>query len=67
MMLAELREKSSETYEEVIVKLVEAKNKDKWRLEKLLKEQCEEMYNEDIQIAKEWDGTLSDGLDADGY
>ena len=29
----------------------------------LLKEQCIEMYEDDLQIAKEWEGTLMDGLD----
>ena len=66
-MLAGLREKSNEIYEEVIIKLVEAKNKDKAELDKLLKEQCEEMYEDDIKIAKEWYGTLLDGFDSYGY
>lgn len=33
----------------------------------ILKEQCEEMYETDLEIAKGWEGTLLDGLDSDEY
>lgn len=66
-MLAEMKEKSSDSYENIIVKLIEEKKKNKKELAMLLKEQCEEMYGTDIEIAKEWDGTLLDGLNSDEY
>ena len=62
-MLVELKEKPNESYEDIIVKLVEEKKRNKKELTMLLKEQCEEMYGEDIKTAREWDGTLLDGND----
>ncbi|MEK6909246.1 MAG: antitoxin VapB family protein [Nanoarchaeota archaeon] len=59
--LDRLKQKSNESYEEVIVKLIE--EKEKKDIKKLLKEQCIEMYDLDREIAKEWEGTLMDGLD----
>ena len=31
--------------------------------EQLMIEECKEMYDDVLQMAKEWDGTLMDGLD----
>lgn len=66
-MLLGMKEKPGESYENIIVKLIEEKKRNKKELAMLLKEQCEEMYGEDIKVAKEWDGTLLDGLDSDEY
>ena len=66
-MLAEMKEKSSDSYENIIVKLIEEKKNNKKELATLLKEQCEEMYGTDIEIAKEWEGTLLDELNSDEY
>lgn len=59
--LDKLKQKPNESYEEVIISLINYK--DKKDIKKLLKEQCIEMYEEDLKIAKEWDSTLMDGLD----
>ena len=64
-LLDRLKEKRNETYEDVIVKLIDEKEKDKKRLEKLMIEECKEMAEESLKIAKEWDSTLMDGLDKD--
>ena len=65
LALERLKEKRNESYEDVIVKLIEEKRKKKADLKKLLKEECEEMYDENLRIAKEWEPTLMDGLDKD--
>ncbi len=62
MALESLKEKPGQSYEDVIVKLIDEKKMKKEELEKLLIEQCKEMYEEDIKVAKEWEGTLMDGL-----
>lgn len=61
LALDRLKQKPSETYEEVIIKLIN--EKEKKNIKMLLKEQCIEMYAFDKEIAKEWDSTLMDGLD----
>jgi len=61
--LDRLKRKPNESYEDVIVKLID--DKDKKDIKQLLKEQCLEMYDFDKEIAKEWDNTLMDGLDKD--
>ncbi|MEK6881012.1 MAG: antitoxin VapB family protein [Nanoarchaeota archaeon] len=52
-----------ETYEEVIVKLIDKEKTDKEKMEELLRAEAEEMAEESLKIAKEWEGTLMDGLD----
>ena len=59
--LDRLKQKPNQSYEEVIISLIN--DKDKKNLKMLLKEQCIEMYDLDKEIAKEWEGTLMDGLD----
>ena len=54
---------NKETYEEVIVKLIEESKRKKEGQEKLLIEGYKEMAKESLKIAKEWEGTLMDGLD----
>ena len=61
-LLDRLKEKSNETYEEVIVKLIDEKEKNRERIEKLMIEECREMAGENLRITKEWDSTLMDGL-----
>ena len=61
-LLDRLKEKSNETYEEVIVKLIDEKEKNRERIEKLMIEECREMSGENLRITKEWDSTLMDGL-----
>lgn len=62
-ILGRLKEKTNETYEDVIVKLLSERESDKRRIERLLMEECKEMAEENMKISKEWDGTLMDGLD----
>ena len=50
-----------ETYEEVIVKLID--KADGYKMDELLKEEALEMAEESLKISKEWEGTLMDGLD----
>lgn len=52
-----------ETYEEVIVNLINKADDDKRKIEELLKEEALEFAEESLKIAKEWEGTLMDGLD----
>ena len=54
---------NKETYEEVIVNLMKSVEGQKKNQEKLLIEGCKEMYKDILKIAKEWEGTLMDGLD----
>ena len=54
-----------ETYEQVIINLMETVEKYKREQEELLIEGCKEMYHDMKRIAKEWEGTLMDGLDKD--
>ena len=48
---------------EVILNLMKIAEKYKSEQEKLLIEGCKEMYDDMSKIAKEWEGTLMDGLD----
>ena len=54
---------NKETYEEVILNLMEVAEKHKIEQEELLIEGCKEMHGDMLKIAKEWEGTLMDGLD----
>ena len=54
---------NKETYEQIILELMRTSEKYKREQEKLLIEGCKEMYEDMLTIAKEWEGTLMDGLD----
>jgi predicted CopG family antitoxin len=54
---------SKETYEELIIRMMNFIEEQKRRQEQLLIEGCKEMYDDMLKIAKEWEGTLMDGLD----
>ncbi len=54
---------NKETYEDVIVNLMKTAEKTKKEQEELLIENYKEMAEESLKIAKEWEGTLMDGLD----
>jgi len=54
---------NKETYEEVILNLMKIAEEQKRKQEKLLIEGCKEMYDDMLKIAREWEGTLADGLD----
>ena len=54
---------NKETYEDVILNLMEIAEKCKREQEELLIEGCKEMAEESLRIAKEWEGTLMDGLE----
>lgn len=54
---------NKETYEDVIVNLMKSVEGQKKNQEDLLIEECKEMYGDMLKIAKEWEGTLMDGLD----
>jgi len=54
---------NKETYEEVILSLMKIAEKCKREQEQLLIEGYKEMAEESLKIAKEWEGTLMDGLD----
>jgi len=62
-MLSELKNSNSETYEDVIVNLINKSDTDKEKIEELLKEEALEFAEESLKISKEWEGTLMDGLD----
>ncbi len=52
-----------ETYEEVIVKMINQIEKQKREQTDLMIEGCKEMYDDMVKLSKEWEGTLMDGLD----
>jgi len=54
---------NKETYEEVILNLMKIAEKCKREQKQLLIEGCKEMAEESLKIAKEWEGTLMDGLE----
>ncbi len=54
---------NKETYEEVIINLMRLAEKNKREQEELLIEGYKEMAEESLKIAKEWEGTLMDGLE----
>jgi len=54
---------NKETYEQVILNLMKIAEKNKREQEELLIEGCKEMYGDMLKMAKEWEGTLMDGLD----
>ncbi len=60
--LLKLKEKN-ETYEEIILNLIKLVEFQKRKHRELLIEGYQEMAEESLKIAKEWEGTLMDGLD----
>jgi predicted CopG family antitoxin len=60
--LNRMKETGKETYEEIIVKMMQTIEEEKRNQTKLLIEGCKEMANESLKIAKEWEGALMDGL-----
>ncbi len=54
---------NKETYEEIILNLMDIAEKNKREQKKLLIEGYKEMAEESLRTAKEWEGTLMDGLD----
>ena len=56
---------NKETYEQVIISLMNIADKYQREQEELLIEGCKEMYQDMIKNAKDWEGTLMDGLDKD--
>ena len=52
-----------QTYEDVILNLTNIAENHKREQEELLIEGCKEMHDDMLRIAKEWEGTLMDGLD----
>lgn len=63
--LDRLKESKRQTYEEVISKLIKLSETHKRKQEKLIIEGYKKMAKESLKIAKEWEGTLMDGLDKD--
>ena len=54
---------NKETYEDVIVNLMQIAEENRKKQEHLLIEGCKEMAEESLRISKEWEGALMDGLD----
>ena len=54
-----------ETYEDVIVNLMQIAEENKRKQEELLIEGYKEMAEESLKIANDWEETLMDGLDKD--
>ena len=61
--LNRMKENERETYEEIILKIIHAVEKQKRNQKELLIEGCKEMAEDNIKMLKEWEGTLMDGLD----
>lgn len=56
---------NKETYEDLIIKMMNQIDEQKREQEELMIEGCKEMYDDMLRISKEWEGTLMDGLDKD--
>ena len=54
---------AKETYEEVILELMKIAEEQRRKQEGLLIEGCKVMAEDSLRIAKEWEGTLMEGLD----
>jgi len=54
---------NKETYEEIILNLMKIAERYRREQKQLMIEGCKEMAEESLRIAKEWEGTLMDGLD----
>lgn len=61
--LNRLKVSKKQTYEEVILRLIKLTEEQQRKQEELLIEGCKEMAEDSLRIAKEWEGTLMDGLD----
>ncbi len=61
--LARLRESNKQTYEDVIIGLIKLAKTEKRKKEELLIEECKEMAEESLRLAKEGEVALMDGLD----
>lgn len=57
--LDRLREKSNDSYENVIVRLIDIAEQQKRKNEELLIEGCKEMAEDSLRITKEWEATDS--------
>lgn len=57
--LGKLKEKSNESYEEVIMKLIKHLEKEKREREEAMIEGCKEMAEDSLKITKEWETTDS--------
>ena len=57
--LAQFKEKSSESYEEIIIKLIKHIEKEKRQKRDLMIEGCKEMAEDSLKITKEWEATDS--------
>jgi len=56
---------AKESYEQVIMKLMNESLERRKEQETLLIEGCKEMYGDMLEMAREWDGALMDGLNKD--
>jgi len=63
LSLDRMKETGKETYEQVILNLMKTAEKYRREQENLLIEGCKEMYEDMLEMTKEWEGTLMDGLD----
>jgi len=61
--LERMKESSSDTYEKVILTMIKIVEEKKRKQTNLLIEGCKEMAYDNLKMAKEWEGTLMDGLD----
>jgi len=57
--LAQFKEKSNESYEEIILKLIKHIEKEKRQKRDLMIEGCKEMAEDSLKITKEWEATDS--------
>jgi ribosomal protein L18E len=55
--LDRLKEKSSESYEDIIVKLLKLVEQQKRKRKELMIEGCKEMAEENLKMTKEWEST----------
>jgi hypothetical protein len=66
-LLDRIRTSPRESYEDIIVGMINEKEKQKKDFEELMIEGYKEMADDDLKMAKEWESTLMDGLDDEDW
>lgn len=61
--LERMKESANDTYEKVILTMIKIVEENKRKQKALLIEGCKEMASDNLKMAKEFEGTLMDGLD----
>jgi ATP-dependent protease HslVU (ClpYQ) ATPase subunit len=55
MQLDQMKESDRQTYEDVIIKMIQEIDEKRRKQRDLLIEQCKVMYDDDLKVTKEWE------------